>query len=274
MKTSIFGFKVLNEFRSNIHAIEFIHPDFPDVTKAVIKTFENSKEANEEINISLRLSSICNVFLKVYQTIRGPERSALIFEYCENGSLFLNTGDRPNRKSFLNWDEQKLLFHFMYLVKALKLAHQSKIAHRDVSCCNFFVAGDSIKIGDFGGAKITDRGDEQNTRQGTDNYMSPKQITSLKFPKYPSNYFLNDVWGLGVLFFEMALNKFNQHKFGSREKSLTQVEIDDVIKRELSNYSQDFRNLLSLMLKSEESERITMKKAYKAIRKIYYTRYN
>ncbi|HYO95317.1 MAG TPA: serine/threonine-protein kinase [Polyangiaceae bacterium] len=89
------------------------------------------------------------------------------------------------------------------LAEALRAAHLAGIVHRDLKPDNIHVqpgeAGDSIKIVDFGLARVT--GMSRATREGivfgTPHYMSPEQCTGGTLDQR------TDIYSLGVVLYEM-----------------------------------------------------------------------
>lgn len=72
------------------------------------------------------------------------------------------------------------------------------VSHRDLKPENIFLNDGKIKIGDFGASKKNLTKNIMNsTTIGTPLYMSPQ---ALKCLPYTSK---NDIWALGVIFYEM-----------------------------------------------------------------------
>jgi hypothetical protein len=88
--------------------------------------------------------------------------------------------------------------------QAITYAHEQGVVHRDIKPANIMVAGDEVKVLDFGLAQIA--GGETHlsslTRTdlaiGTFNYLSPEQRTSAKHVDERS-----DVFSLGVVLYEL-----------------------------------------------------------------------
>lgn len=84
---------------------------------------------------------------------------------------------------------------------ALQFAHERNIVHRDIKPANLMMAGDdTVKITDFGTAKILQFGTVQQTAHvmGTPSYMSPEQVKG-KIVDGRS-----DIFSLGVMLYEMV----------------------------------------------------------------------
>jgi serine/threonine protein kinase len=83
---------------------------------------------------------------------------------------------------------------------ALQFAHERNIVHRDIKPANLMLtADDTVKVTDFGTAKILQFGTAQQTTHvmGTPSYMSPEQVKGRPVDGR------SDIFSLGVMFYEM-----------------------------------------------------------------------
>ncbi len=83
---------------------------------------------------------------------------------------------------------------------ALQFAHENNIVHRDIKPANIMLTGDdTVKVTDFGTAKILQFGTVQQTAHvmGTPSYMSPEQVKGRAVDGR------TDVFSLGVMLYEM-----------------------------------------------------------------------
>src|SRR5579863_4240894 len=83
---------------------------------------------------------------------------------------------------------------------ALQFAHENNIVHRDIKPANIMLTGDdTVKVTDFGTAKILQFGTVQQTARvmGTPSYMSPEQVKGRAVDGR------TDIFSLGVMFYEM-----------------------------------------------------------------------
>jgi serine/threonine-protein kinase len=84
---------------------------------------------------------------------------------------------------------------------ALHFAHERNIVHRDIKPANLMLtADDTVKVTDFGTAKILQFGTVQQTAHvmGTPSYMSPEQVKGRVVDGR------SDIFSLGVLLYEMV----------------------------------------------------------------------
>ena len=83
---------------------------------------------------------------------------------------------------------------------ALQFAHERSIVHRDIKPANLMLtADDTVKVTDFGTAKILQFGTAQQTTHvmGTPSYMSPEQVKGRPVDGR------SDIFSLGVMLYEM-----------------------------------------------------------------------
>jgi len=84
---------------------------------------------------------------------------------------------------------------------ALQFAHERNVVHRDIKPANIMLTtDDTVKVTDFGTAKILQFGTMQQTAHvmGTPSYMSPEQVKGRAVDGR------SDIFSLGVLLYEMV----------------------------------------------------------------------
>ena len=145
-----------------------------------IKVENLSDEAAAEYEVRFRTEARSAARLQhpnivsVYDSDRDIDIAYLVMEYVEGDDLkhHLDKGEVYNL--------QQTLSIMSELLSALSYAHQQKIVHRDIKPANLLVqANGSIKLADFGVARIQDSGDATRTQGsivGTLKYMSPEQL--------------------------------------------------------------------------------------------------
>jgi serine/threonine protein kinase len=145
-----------------------------------IKVENLSDEAAAEYEVRFRTEARSAARLQhpnivsVYDSDRDGDIAFLVMEFVEGDDLkhHLDKGEV--------YTLQQTLSIMTDLLSALNYAHQQKIVHRDIKPANLLVqASGSIKLADFGVARIQDSGDATRTQGsivGTLKYMSPEQL--------------------------------------------------------------------------------------------------
>lgn len=97
-------------------------------------------------------------------------------EYAECGDLAKAIHQRKAKKNYIS--EIQVLDWFTQICLAIKHVHDRKILHRDIKGQNIFIgANNSLKLGDFGIARVLNKTMEKaRTVVGTPYYLSPEII--------------------------------------------------------------------------------------------------
>ena len=104
--------------------------------------------------------------------LRGTPFHYLVLEYMPGGDLLKLCRGYPNNALPLD----KALFYFKQACEALAYAHGKGIIHRDLKPNNLLLGADhrTLKVADFGVAKITTGEEAEITRVGADVYAPPE----------------------------------------------------------------------------------------------------
>ena len=158
------------------------------------------------------------------------------------------------------YSEKELINILFQLVRALNYLQKNNISHRDIKAQNVLVFNNNVyKIADFGEAKKFNSAsrDILNTLRGTELYMSPilfyglqKRIFDLKHNSYKS-----DVFSLGMCILFAATLKIKVlckiREFNNDKKIM--VFLNKMLN---DKYSEKFVNLVGIMLKINENDRV------------------
>jgi len=131
----------------------------------------------------------------------------IIYDAGETEGLYFITMEYVEGRSLQWLMDQKQPFPLPRVMRimgqvcsALEFAHQRNVVHRDVKPANIVLAADdTVKVTDFGTAKILQLGTTQSgTIVGTPSYMSPEQIKGKPIDGRA------DVFSLGVILYELV----------------------------------------------------------------------
>jgi len=132
----------------------------------------------------------------------------VIYDAGEEEGLFFITMELVEGKSLQNLLDAGQMFPLPRVLRimeqtcsALQFAHDRNIVHRDIKPANLMLTpDDTVKVTDFGTAKILQFGTVQQTAHvmGTPSYMSPEQIKGKVVDGR------SDIFSLGVVLYEMV----------------------------------------------------------------------
>src|SRR5712675_1824624 len=132
----------------------------------------------------------------------------VIFDAGEEDGLFFITMELVEGKSLQNLLDAGHSFPLPRVLRimeqacsALQFAHERNVVHRDIKPANLMLTGDdTVKVTDFGTAKILQFGTVQQTAHvmGTPSYMSPEQVKGRAVDGR------SDIFSLGVMLYEMV----------------------------------------------------------------------
>jgi serine/threonine protein kinase len=140
-----------------------------DLERTLVENFQNEAVALDAVrhpNVILRLGH------GTAADLRGTPFHYLVLEYMSGGDLLKLCRNCPNSALPLS----EALFYFKQACDALAHAHSKGIIHRDLKPNNLLLSADhrTLKIADFGVAKITTGEDTEITRVGADIYAPPE----------------------------------------------------------------------------------------------------
>ncbi|XP_068514136.1 testis-specific serine/threonine-protein kinase 3 [Anas acuta] len=133
--------------------------------------------------------------IRVYEMLESADgKIYLVMELAEDGDIFdcvLREGPLPEHRA-------KALFH--QLVEAIRYCHGCGVAHRDLKCENALLQGHTVKLTDFGFAKLLPRGRQELSRTfcGSMAYAAPEVLQGV-----PHDSCKGDVWSLGVILYAL-----------------------------------------------------------------------
>ncbi|KAM6296023.1 testis-specific serine/threonine-protein kinase 3 [Aegotheles albertisi] len=167
--------------------------------KVAIKIMD-TKEAQEEfihkflpreLEVATRLEH--RNIIRVHEVLESAQgKIFLVMELAEDGDVFdfvLREGPLP---------EPRARALFRQLVDAIQYCHGCGVAHRDLKCENALLQGHTLKLTDFGFAKVFPRDHVELSRTfcGSTAYAAPEVLQGV-----PHDSCKGDVWSMGAILY-------------------------------------------------------------------------
>jgi serine/threonine protein kinase len=134
----------------------------------------------------------------------------VVYDAGEEEGIFYITMELVEGRSLQTMLDARQVFSLPRVMKlmeqvcsALDFAHQRNVVHRDIKPANLMLtADDTVKITDFGTAKILQIGTAQTSHvMGTPSYMSPEQVKGKPVDGRA------DIFSLGVILYELLTDE-------------------------------------------------------------------
>ena len=133
-----------------------------------------------------------------YWDADGERHPVMIMEYCDGGNLRKKIGEIESQDPM---DIQEAVNIMIQLSEGLRLVHQCRLFHRDISPENILFMGSdknqTAKLADFGVSTVLLSSECACSHAGKWYYMSPEVIKG-------EGSFYSDIYSLGVVFYEMT----------------------------------------------------------------------
>lgn len=194
-------YRVLQQLGKGHFATVYLCVERATGTQYAVKMFEkrsgdSQKSQNESLmqEIGLLMSVSHRNLLCLKDTFDESDGVYLVLELAPEGELFNMIISKQK------FTENETRHIFLQLFEGLKYLHDRGIVHRDIKPENILVADDklSVKLGDFGLAKIIGEDSFTTTLCGTPSYVAPEILQETRRRKYTKAV---DIWSLGVVLY-------------------------------------------------------------------------
>ncbi|KAJ6232623.1 protein kinase [Anaeramoeba flamelloides] len=171
--------------------------------KQLLAKPKNLERIRREISVQklIKHPSVIQIF-DVYET---KKHLFLVLEYLPKGELFDYIVERGRVPS----DEARVFFR--QIISTIEHIHSFSITHRDLKPENLLLSqNNTIKIADFGMAKIMETGDLLQTACGSPHYISPEVLKGKGYDGRKS-----DIWACGVILYALLCGylPFDEKKY-------------------------------------------------------------
>ena len=235
-------YQVQNKYSKSICAMKIIR-------KKSACSSEEENEIRNEINI-LRTMDHPNI-LKIFEFYSNPKEYSIITELCSMGELF----DQIINKGPFN---EKYSAYVLYQVfSAVNYCHKMHILHRDLKPENILIIDKNedgyptIKVCDFGTAKIFQTGKVERKFVGSSYYIAPEVLKQRYNEKC-------DIWSCGVIMYILLSQR---PPFGGKDDDEIMANIEkgkyDLSSPPFDKISQNARDLIKKMLTMDPQKRIS-----------------
>lgn len=202
-----------------------------------------------EIDIMKKLDhpNILKLIDVIEQEENGENIMYIVLEYCGGGDLKKLVTDKHEKKKL---KEKYAIYYFKQIAEGLQYLRTHNIVHRDIKLHNILLSQDrrTLKIADFGFAKIIDNEMLVETLCGTPLYMAPEILQKKPYTNKA------DLWSVGVMLYEVLCGS---HPFSSIESIFDLVHKINQDTIQFPNFlSWPCKDLLKRLLTKNPKERI------------------
>ncbi|GAB1609964.1 MAP kinase-activated protein kinase 2-like [Argonauta hians] len=229
--------------------------------KYALKVLRDEPKSRREVGLHLRANDCKNIvrIIDVYCHSFFKVPSILVVMECmKGGELFTRIQERTNSA----FTEQEAAAIIRDISNAIHYLHSMNIAHRDIKPENLLYSNCSetgiLKLTDFGFAKETNTSKSLKTPCFTPYYAAPEVLG-------PEKYDMScDMWSLGVIMYILLCGypPFYSHQglaiSPGMKKRIRRGEYD-FPPQEWSKVSQEAKDLIKSLLKTDPDERLTIR---------------
>ncbi len=183
--------------------------------KTIYLSFGNETAMRSFLNEGLQAAKIRHPNVITYQffhdgTLFAELPPYIIMEFAKDGDLASLLARKAAAKEFFS--TQDLTEIYRQLVSGMREINSS-LVHRDIKPENILIDGQTLKVTDFGLAKIAAAATRSKTFKGfgTLGYMAPEAWKS------DANTIQMDIYSMGIVFYELATLQHPYHIEGKQE---------------------------------------------------------
>lgn len=189
------SFKIINKIGEGFFADVFLVREKPDDKAMVLKQTKCGKPSEQLTNEITILSSLNHPNVLALMVEIEDRQDCAIFELCDGGDLaqYVDNHGPLSLAHTKRWSRE--------ITDGVNYLHQNNILHRDLKADNILLAGDSLRIGDFGGAVVMKKGQMMTALEGSPINCAPEMI------KGEGYSFPRDWWSVGIMIYQMIVGE-------------------------------------------------------------------
>ena len=168
-----------------------------DVAIKAVNRHNLTDKFHELLENEIKVLRACNNpnIIKFYDIKKTKNNYYIILEYCNEGDLMKYLQSRKKLS------EEESVEFFSQMINGFKTLVRCKIMHRDFKLANILLHNGTIKIADFGFAKLLDNENMATTMLGSPLNMAPEVLQGLPYSSKA------DIWSVGCCLYELLFGK-------------------------------------------------------------------
>jgi len=185
-------FKIVSKIGEGFFADVYMVKEKAQHDKPMVLKQTKCGRPNEQLKNEIKLlSGLSHVNILSLVAEIEYRSDCAIFELCAGGDL----AQFVEKHGPLALDQTKRFAR--EITDGVDYLHSKDILHRDLKADNIFLSGDSIRIGDFGGAVVLKKGQMMTALEGSPINCAPEMI------KGEGYSFPRDWWSVGIIIYQM-----------------------------------------------------------------------
>jgi len=227
------------------------------VIKKIPKSSGNAIEVSREIEAGKKLKH--KNISKFYEHFSDNENDFLVFERIHGKDLY----HIIEKRGFVPYPERDARKMFKQILKAVRYCHDHDVVHRDIKLENILYDNNGkATLIDFGLCDLVKRGNQSERFCGSIDYVAPEVLGKKTY-----NGFQADVFSLGVVLYTLLFAEF-PYVAADRVNAIkkkTEIPKPHFSETKMKQWkvSLNAKDLISKMLKTNPSERITLEEVRK-----------
>ena len=195
----------------------------------------------------------CPHIVETYDVISdvSDDTIYIVMEYCENGDLAKYMSETAS-----NCSEDSALYYMLQLRAGLSYLHSHGILHRDLKPANLLLTNNyqTLKIADFGFAKVIERNTLATTLCGSPLYMAPEIFALSEGQSYTDK---TDLWSVGLILYQLIYGRLVFGELETYAELILALRTKPIVYPALNTLSVECKDLVTSLLQKDPNLRLT-----------------